>query len=1485
MYKTGGEIEKGGNQYESLALIYYFTKLLNDEVVYIQSESFDEEIEKGTDIIIKDKNDNIFVVQAKSRDGIDDSWDLNKFKKLSIIKNACKHILDGRDFHLLSTLGFTAMQDWCNQAQGFDDFQSFEKFIVGKSVKSPNVNLFEEFVAEIKSCFGSVSPLKFFQHFHVDYLPDDRHFIIDCLASFGRVNEPNEAFALLDHYVTKYNKLNQKIYVSEIKNFLKNKGITFYNIDNQAASETLSDLQEKFIKNLEGKLITQKWIERIEFEKLLDILDIQKIAIISGQSGTGKSALIYKLCKHLKSENKIFLPISFEVNKPSNNLYQYGKSLGFTASPTDILKQLSDDKECYLIIDQVDAINWDQTDWNSAFEACCSLVEACNLIPKLKIIFACRTIDADKILKFWRTSAPKLSDCQICLSTLDSNAVNSVIPPDKLQNLTQGVRKLLHNARNLKMYTELCTIKDYVPSNNIIHDYILIKQDEVQKKGFNSDEIIELRKNLIGELKRNHTTTIPLYNIDERFNNNLIHAFCSAGIIEITSNNLLKFTHQSILDYYLVKDLISALDNGQSITHIIKQFNSHPLSNYEIIKQFIEACYDREQYVNYLGQIIFCNKIRMIIKNIAIKALRTIKSDNESNELFIKIIRSKHYGFKYLYFLCNGNRAFSSYFIKQKEFTTLLKSSNYEDNLQAIDLLLEVKDPYSIKILKDYINNTTDKRLLRRLIDNIDDLSAPDELFDLKISLLRKNIYKHYFIDWTKLLTAKSERIAQYLFLFLSDDCIDRNCINKISSDPKIIDAVKSNYQSFYKLCKKKIEAEFDFELIFDSISQYDDNKKLLAFIFETSVTFLSKEEIITLAYSEKAFFKHTALRAINICDFSKGLDVFTSLIIDKFIAQQNYFHDRKLLEIVCALLTKFSDSLSADIFRNSENQINSYKSPSLIEFAKERFEQRKCGQFYHYSEEEQRRFLECLPYDKLTEFSKNYLSYLKRKFPQKCYFTWTPEMDQVTSYTVVSCIAEKWKSFSPVTWHQIMSNPKTGQRNRVEIVKNNQGQAIEATLLEFCSTIDTAAHAKPKTFVDLALKYDDLRLPFVEAICEGLCINNEDDTAVYEQCPPDQKLLVYKKYFDITNKKIMRSFVRFIEYHDITDPWIFAKLLEIANNPDKYEHDVMNIWSSNWDHKLETLTAHDIDTEKLNRVQTCAVNCIAYTLSVTQKLDENIKSILSKCMDSPHPAILFSAIDILYSICNFDKDFAVTNLLIVYQKDIRSLASIKSIKILQCSIKDYHDKFYNIFEKAIQTNNAEFEYVYRIIISSYCLYGYYHDLVKILARNCETLCLQICAQMLIKHDKNDILERTRNLILAIQVNSKKEGDEAFHSNPIINCNLMSNPKNQNIILKTIKSKCFFGTAFPEFQFLYELQQIPSLLPVSKIIFAYCKSFLKLKKHRLTETDKLVNIIVRLYLEANESNKYYLTQKCLNTLDNIYSKHIVNYDLSSLQDS
>ena len=52
MLKAGGETEKVGNQYEFNIVTLYYAKLLCDEVLYVQSESYDSAIAQGLDICV-----------------------------------------------------------------------------------------------------------------------------------------------------------------------------------------------------------------------------------------------------------------------------------------------------------------------------------------------------------------------------------------------------------------------------------------------------------------------------------------------------------------------------------------------------------------------------------------------------------------------------------------------------------------------------------------------------------------------------------------------------------------------------------------------------------------------------------------------------------------------------------------------------------------------------------------------------------------------------------------------------------------------------------------------------------------------------------------------------------------------------------------------------------------------------------------------------------------------------------------------------------------------------------------------------------------------------------------------------------------------------------------------------------------------------------------------------------------------------------------
>lgn len=145
-------------------------------------------------------------------------------------------------------------------------------------------------------------------------------------------------------------------------------------------------------------------------------------------------------------------------------------------------------------------------------------------------------------------------------------------------------------------------------------------------------------------------------------------------------------------------------------------------------------------------------------------------------------------------------------------------------------------------------------------------------------------------------------------------------------------------------------------------------------------------------------------------------------------------------------------------------------------------------------------------------------------------------------------------------------------------------------------------------------------------------------------------------------------------------------------------------------------------------------------------------------------------------------------------------------MKLFQHVIKNYHESFKEIFLTAIKANNNDFENLYRIIIIAHCYYGYYKELVTQLLAKFSNLCLTTCTQILINNDSADILERARNVIITIQdfetrgENPKNQMDSIFESK------LISDKKNQNLILRAIKSKAFLMILFRSIDLLAQLK-------------------------------------------------------------------------------
>ncbi len=1479
-HRPGGETEKSANFYEDNVLLHYYGQMLEGKYLSVMSESYNSDLEKGGDIYLCDNENKSTVVQVKSRHGDDDIWDINTLIRMGIVKNACHHIIKGRKFILASPLSFIFLQDLCRHAMAFDNYADFQTAVITNSNAQELVKL----ETEIKKYFLHDDIIKFFKSFSLIRFDDDLDkFVRDFRNSIKSMDDGHKAFQLLRQYPVKHNRLSQEIYADELWRFLSEKGIKKYDIDEPTATRQIHDLCNEYKTNINRKLINQTNYKRKEFDELISKISNRSITIIHGKAGSGKSGIIAKLCEHLEKQNELYLPLSLDARMPSGSTHEFGKQLGLSASPVLTLSKLANQRIGYLIIDQMDAIRWNVTHSTSAFSVCCELVQEAQYCENVKIIFVCRTIDAEKVLQLFNDSSTKLTDCSIVVGPLTDSEVQNIIGGQSYYALTPNVKKMLTNINNLKMFMTISNGTHIDRSSDIIHGYINKKLNEIAIDDSNQEcSARKLLQHLINKMCTLNTQVISRNEIENEFGSNLLDKFCSCGITE-EINSCIRFTHQSILDYYLAQELEKEIAKHNNVVKVIKKHNITAIRDYDILKQYFEFVeLNSSDYAQVMEKVLFSSKICSFIRHIALESFRATSHDDvETIALALKILTSKKYGKKYLLYLTIGNYAFANGYIESPNFLELKRSTTPADQLSVIDLLFYANNQCEqyLTHINDYIKTVNyDTNVVEHLYHQIDDTNSSDKMFELKIGLLSHIPNQKRHIYWDEVFSLPPSRAGMYIKYSLSNN----EDYNEHFDWPEYFDALVNivkldhrNYLCFAKdylvrNCKQwELEGYDDFK--------YHFKKAMAQHIIEATFSFSSPNEILDFLYSPYPLFKNITLHYMAHCNSNNVLPVFERLIDDNYISRLDFRKHKVQLGSLCDILKNYSSNLNLECLDSLIKQIKSYKSPSLLTFAKDRFEQRKKGFYYHFFEEEQKILLCSIPPEKLDDSTCEYLRYLLRKFPTAEYYYRFSDYMIGECHSVVSGIINKWPKFSTKTWEKLLTNPKTGSRKFTREDINASGNYVEYDRSSFVQAISIAASIKQTMFAKIALKLNNIPRYFIDAICYGISGNEKDanqknhSNEIVDICDVNTRLKVFKKYYDITNKEFLHSFIKFIEHNEISDTWIESKLIEIAQNPQTYETEVMNVWRSNWDENLDSLTITDLETEKINRVQTCAITVLANTLLAKKCLDDSIKCIIENCCKSSHPVLLFSAVDLIYPIWNFDKQYAIDVFTKILKKDMRVLCGHTSIYLLDRAVVKYPNEFNDILSEAITAGKSYLKTIGKRIIYYYCYYGVYAELIRKIIKMKPELIVSCCTNIIKDHsDDKEKQNRAKKLLLSLESKNIRTSDPNCLRDIILDTD-----KNSKFAISIVK-KTFPLEKHEWYGILSDLNDLDSLSKQSKIIYALCDNVTAKQSLSMYEIRKLVDIVVKLYAELYEKDEHKNLKQCLKRLNKLYDAFVID---------
>jgi len=439
--EIGGRADKFGNKYEINWTIYQILKIIDENIYSVTLEALGDD-EKGTDLLIVHNNDIKEHQQCKARNSSKEYWTYGDLNKIDIFRD-WKSQLDrdqDRIVSLVSPISFTFLVDLNNRANNTNDYS---KFFYEEQIKESGVK-FRRFYSDYCNAMGldiektddiskSISYLKRtsykqFSEFQIIELVEQK---IDYTFCTSR----DIVYNFLVSMIINKDILGKEITLEKLYTTFEKEKIQFRSI------ELDYRIKPRFIelnKEYEDVFHSLKsgFIKRNETKKCLRELQEGYSIILHGKAGVGKSGCTQEIIEYYKSNAIPYVAIKLDKRIPSRSSELWGNELGLPASIPHCLHAISKNENALIILDQLDALRWTQSNSFEAITVCMEIIRQVKYLNssrenKISIIFVCRTYDLENDNNIKGLFIPKEDNDpswkKIQITNFDKKTVQSIV--------------------------------------------------------------------------------------------------------------------------------------------------------------------------------------------------------------------------------------------------------------------------------------------------------------------------------------------------------------------------------------------------------------------------------------------------------------------------------------------------------------------------------------------------------------------------------------------------------------------------------------------------------------------------------------------------------------------------------------------------------------------------------------------------------------------------------------------------------------------------------------------------------------------------------------------------------------------------------------------------------------------------------------------------------------------------------------------------
>ena len=1312
--EAGGYAEKLGNRYEANWVTYQLLRLLDEKIASVTVEPLGSD-EVGTDVIVENEDGYLEHHQCKGSIGDAEYWSAALLYGKGILKNAFEQIERGkREFYVVSPLPSKQMSDLKDSSRNSpeDVNQYYEHQIAkNKTRKNDFDYICDKLGLDTTNELHLESARQFLSKFHILPYTIDTHSN-EQLKDYANklfIGNPVKLVSFLKHYADNDDKLRTKITAHDLIQDLQKAGFEAKVLEaDDRISPIINNLNTNFEQSINPYLIANTQIYRPELDELIQSTENHAITLLMAEAGMGKSALLLELKNKLELQGAIVAPIRLDRCKIESSADRFGQSLGFSYTPTYSLAKYAGNNKIVLVLDQLDAIRWTAAHSDNALHVCQEIVRQVLTLRRsdvdISIVFASRDFDIseDIALNAWLNSINDELNTVKLSSLSDETVKNLVQPYEKYETLSAEQKNTLKIPLWLGIYISIALSEDRAPdfTNKLelvkrYWDNRVLEANKITDPNQNLLVINELLHQMISKSKFS-VSEVSLHNISLT----ALSALLSVGLVT-KQNKQISFRHQALFDYQVGVRLFSAAqDSFDKLLQEIGDFSQQTLTRREHLKYAMSMLLTESQkdFCETASLLLQSENVRFHIKYLLFNSLKEIKNFKApAKKLVDGIVKSPELLPHLLSSTCYSNPELVEYLSEQGVLNEWLDNSTDEDLvsklLRILRSIADQKPDVVLKTVVSYIGKSQEwnNRVYESLCWDIENDS--DDMFEIRKQLLTSGVNAH-FIHWKTLAKKTPIRTLDLLEMLLNhykevlgtNKYISRDKVDAIShrdifteSDLEGIGKISNQipFEALNRLLNivHSIVRDIDDEQIHeawlcqDRQSNYDVVESITHCVFsviERSAECLKEqpeklaEAIATHLNSASPVLNHLIAKVLKCYPTSEADTVVSWLLYTpkKRLNCGNTYIEPEW-KLPGELIEKFSPHCSEDLFLKLEEKIYNCTPNRSIDDYKWRLECSQKGIYYSYWGELQYFLLPKLSQSRRSEKSNQLIGVLNRKFIEYTERDFCRAFHLRRSGGMVTSPLPLGNVLSNLTWTKLILTPKD-RTNRKTWRQAGKQVVHESSIEQFARSLETAVINEPDRFASLALTLSsNIDSDYIKWIYYGL--SNTDQNIVSEQyrsgwqlCPVE---LIEKVINHFGYEGYEYQIVRIFDRRIAEDGWsnkmidLLVTLSKTAKDP---EPEKLNVIVNNEPNVVEDVLVRTLASNAINCCRGVAFSAIGHLYWKSEKLASELINSLDDVINDPHPAVNYSASELLLPIYNYNRQLAHQKFLALCNKDLR---------------------------------------------------------------------------------------------------------------------------------------------------------------------------------------------------------------------------------------